>query len=292
MIVRASAKINLSLDVVGRRDDGYHLVSMVMQSLYLHDVVTIEPQTREDGIFVSSNLPYIPNDDGNLAYRAARILKEKYDIDDGIKIHLQKRIPVSAGLAGGSTDAAAVLFGVNKLYGLGLKMRDLMTIGETIGADVPFCLMRGTALAENIGERLTRLAPMPECAILLAKPTFGISTKQAYKEVDEETNLVHPDVKGQVEALEQGDLAGVISRMGNVLEAPAIRQYDQISDLKKAMMENGALGSLMSGSGPTVYGVFKDREEAEDAKRRMIPYFGSVRFIVTAPFCPFKNEKR
>ena len=262
--VNAYGKINLGLDVLGKREDGYHEVKMVMQTVRLHDKVTLRRE-REPGIRLESNLSFLPTDRTNLAYRAAELLMEEFGIGEGLNITLEKRIPVAAGMAGGSTDCAAVLYGVNRMFRLGLTLDELKERGLTLGADVPYCLMRGTALAEGIGEKLTALPPAPGKILLIAKPPIGLSTKYIYSHLVLDEKTEHPDIDGMVEAIEHGDFTGMISRLGNVLESAALPGHPQIAQIKKVMLDNGARGALMSGSGPTVFGFFDDIRQARRA---------------------------
>ena len=262
--LKAYGKINLGLDVVRKREDGYHEVRMVMQTVNLYDKITME-RTNEPGIQTETNLPYVPDGEGNLAYRAAKMLADEFGIEDGIMIRIKKFIPVAAGMAGGSTDAAAVLVGMNRMFNLGLSRKELMKRGVKLGADVPYCIMRGTALSEGIGEILTELPPAPQCHIVLAKPQVALSTKVVYGKLraNELTADQHPDIDGMVEAIKNEDLDGVISRLGNVLETVTVPDHPEIAKIKEIMMENGADGALMSGSGPTVFGIYKDKKAAE-----------------------------
>ena len=267
--LKALAKINLGLDVLGKREDGYHEVRMVMQTIHLYDRVEIK-KTRSPHIHVETNLYYLPVNEDNLVYRAAKLMKDEFQIKEGVRIVLQKFIPVAAGLAGGSSDAAAVLVGMNRIFNLGLKQNKLMELGLKIGADVPFCIMRGTALAEGIGEKLTALPPMPKCPVLIAKPAISVSTKAVYEGLKLYDGMEHPDIDGVVEGIQQKDLKGVASHMGNILETVTIPMYPVIEDIKKLMLENGALNAMMSGSGPTVFGIFKDRKTLKQAYDRLI----------------------
>lgn len=263
--LRACAKINLGLDVLGRRPDGYHDLRMIMQSIRLFDRISMR-QTRAEGIRMKTNLPFLPADSGNLAVRGARLLMEEFDIREGLFIDLEKHIPVAAGLAGGSADAAAAMVGVNRLFGLGLSLKELMERASRIGADVPFCLMRGTALAEGIGEKLTPLPAPPACFVLLAKPDAHVSTKYVYTHLDLEQLETHPRIDRQLQALQEKDLAALAGAMGNVLETVTGSLCPQIGEIKKIMKEHGALGAMMSGSGPTVFGLFAERAEAAGAR--------------------------
>ena len=262
--LKALAKINLGLDVLGKREDGYHEVRMVMQTIHLYDRVEIK-KTRSPHIHVETNLYYLPVNEDNLVYRAAKLMKDEFQIKEGMRIVLQKFIPVAAGLAGGSSDAAAVLVGMNRIFNLGLKQNKLMELGLKIGADVPFCIMRGTALAEGIGEKLTALPPMPKCPVLIAKPAISVSTKAVYEGLKLYDGMEHPDIDGVMEGIQQKDLKGVASHMGNILETVTIPMYPVIEDIKKLMLENGALNAMMSGSGPTVFGLFPNEKEIRRA---------------------------
>ena len=266
--LKALAKINLGLDVLGKREDGYHEVRMVMQTIHLYDRVEIK-KTRSPHIHVETNLYYLPVNEDNLVYRAAKLMKDEFQIKEGVRIVLQKFIPVAAGLAGGSSDAAAVLVGMNRIFNLGLKQNKLMELGLKIGADVPFCIMRGTALAEGIGEKLTALPPMPKCPVLIAKPAISVSTKAVYEGLKLYDGMEHPDIDGVMEGIQQKDLKGVASHMGNILETVTIPMYPVIEDIKKLMLENGALNAMMSGSGPTVFGLFEDRQSAKRAAQKI-----------------------
>ena len=267
LAVKALAKINLGLDVLRRREDGYHEVKMVMQTIHLYDQLHLKK--IESGIHLETNLGFLPVDESNLAYRAARLMKEKYQIEEGIDIRLNKRIPVAAGMAGGSTDAAGVLYGINELFNLGIKRKELMELGVQIGADVPYCIMRGTALAEGLGEKLTSLPPMVKCPVVIAKPQVSVSTKYVYENLKLDENTVHPDIDRLVEDIRRKDLAAITSDMGNVLETVTIPNYPVIAEIKEHMMEHGAAGAMMSGSGPTVFGLFDDKEKAVAAYEAM-----------------------
>lgn len=262
--LKALAKINLGLDVLGRRENGYHDVRMVMQTIYLYDDVILE-KTKEPGIHLETNLPYLPVDENNIAYKAARILMDEFDIQTGMNIRLRKFIPVSAGMAGGSTNAAAVLFGMNRMFDLQLSEQQLKDRGVKLGADVPYCIMRGTVLAEGIGEILTPLSPMPKCYVLIAKPGISVSTKTVYEKFDALTEVPHPDIDGLIQGLDVGDLQWVAASMGNVLEGVTIGEYPVIEEIKNVMKQEGALNAMMSGSGPTVFGIFADRRTAKKA---------------------------
>ena len=257
--LKARAKINLGLDVLRKREDGYHDVRMVMQTIGIYDRLIITRIPEED-IRIKSNLFFLPVNENNLIYKAAKLLKDSFGFAGGVEIDLNKFIPVSAGLAGGSTDAASTLFGINRLFDLGLSTKDLMELGVSIGADVPYCVMRGTALAEGIGEKLTALPPLPRCWILIAKPPINVSTKLVYESLDMNGVDRHPDIDGLIDAIKSQDINGVCSLMGNVLENVTVPLYPVIESIKNDMMDNGAINAMMSGSGPTVFGIFPDEE--------------------------------
>lgn len=261
--IKAYAKINLGLDVVRRLENGYHEVKMVMQTVGIYDVLTFEKAS--EGIVITTDSGELPTDENNLIYKAARLMKERYGITEGVRIHLQKNIPIAAGMAGGSTDAAATLKGLNELFELGAGKQELQEIGVKIGADVPYCVLGGTALAEGIGEKLTSLSSAPECVLLVAKPDINVSTKFVYEHLDAAGVDKHPDIDGMVEAIAEGSLQGIVERMENVLETVTIPAHPIIATIKSRMKELGAVNSLMSGSGPTVFGIFVDRETAEKA---------------------------
>lgn len=262
--LRAYAKVNLSLDVVRKREDGYHEVSMIMQTVKLFDRLHFEKQ-KEDTIKLTTNLKFLPVDENNLVYKVVRQLKEEFQIKEGIRIHLDKHIPVAAGMAGGSSDCAAALFGMNRMFGLNLSRKELMERGVKLGADVPYCIMRGTALSEGIGEILTPLPPMPNCYIVIAKPPISVSTKYVYEHLDLPNLEHHPNIPAMVEALRNNDLNGITATMENVLESVTIHEYPVIKDIKNKMLDLGAENALMSGSGPTVFGIFTDKELAVKA---------------------------
>lgn len=263
LAVKALAKINLGLDVLRRREDGYHEVKMVMQTIHLYDQLHLKK--IESGIYLETNLGFLPVDESNLAYRAARLMKEKYQIEEGIDIRLNKRIPVAAGMAGGSTDAAGVLYGINELFNLGIKRKELMELGVQIGADVPYCIMRGTALAEGIGEKLTSLPPMVKCPVVIAKPQVSVSTKYVYENLKLDEHTQHPDIDALIQNIRTKDLSAIAGSMGNLLETVTAKKYPEIEKIKELMRENGALNAMMSGSGPTVFGLFDELETAKMA---------------------------
>ena len=268
MKVKALAKVNLGLDVLGRREDGYHEIRMIMQTIHLYDQLEIT-RTADPGISIETNLDFLPVNENNLVYKAAKLMKDTYGIHEGVHVVLNKHIPVAAGLAGGSTDAAAVMYGMNELFRLREKRQKLMELGVKIGADVPYCLMRGTALAEGIGEKLKSLPPAPKCPVLIAKPGISVSTKFVYEHLKLDEHTRHPDIDAQLRAIYAKDLRALAGNMGNLLETVTIREYPVIQEIKEHMKENGAVNAMMSGSGPTVFGLFEDEETARRAYEAM-----------------------
>lgn len=262
--LKAYAKINLGLDVLRKREDGYHEVRMIMQTIGIYDKISLNP-TNSPTIKVKTNLHYLPTDTNNLVYKAAAYMKEQFQIKDGVYINLEKRIPVAAGMAGGSADAAATLYGMNHLFDLKLSKEELMDIGVKLGADVPYCLLRGTALSEGIGEILTPLPPFPDCKVLVIKPSINVSTKYVYENLHLDQNIIHPDIDGIILAIKRQDLKGAASLFTNVLETVTENDYPIIKEIKDTLIEKGAICSLMSGSGPTVFGLFDDPKTAEKA---------------------------
>ena len=259
--VEANAKINLTLDILGKRPDGFHEVAMVMQTIGLHDTLVMEKTERD--IELSINVPWLKADEKNLAWRAAELIRQEYGLEGGVRIELTKRIPVAAGLAGGSADAAAVLKGMNDLYGLQLDEEKLCELGARLGSDIPFCIMGGTMLATGRGEVLTRLSDMPETWVVLAKPRISVSTAWAYQNYDEQGAERHPDNEAIRQAITRGNRKAVAGLLCNVLESVTIKKYDVIAEYKQMMLDKGAMASMMSGSGPTVFGLAKSREQAE-----------------------------
>lgn len=273
---KAYAKINLGLDVLRRRPDGYHEVKMIMQTVGIYDILTFrkagvseqsegDTKDRDAFIRISSDHAELPCDKGNLIYRAAELIMQAYDVREGVEITLRKNIPIAAGMAGGSTDAAAVFHGLNELFDLKMSLEDMKRLGVKIGADVPYCIMGGTALSEGIGEILTPLCAPPKACLLIAKPDINVSTKFVYENLHADTLKCHPDIDGMAEALKTGNLKGITDRMGNVLETVTIKEYPVIKQIKDEMLKAGAENSLMSGSGPTVFGIYREKECAEKA---------------------------
>lgn len=288
IVLKAKAKINLTLDAIGKRENGYHDLRMIMQTVNLHDTISIK-KTKTPGIKLSTNLHWLPKDERNIAYKAAALFLEESGINVGVYINVYKRIPVAAGLAGGSTDAAAVLVGMNKLFATGYSKKQLMEMGVKLGADVPFCIMRGTVLAEGIGEILTPLPALPYTYVVLAKPNISVSTASVYGGLRVDEIAGHPQTDEVVQAIKDQDIAFVIDHMANVLEEVTIKMHPEIEAIKKDMLQFGAKGSMMSGSGPTVFGIFEDKEKALEA----VAYFranGLREVHLTSTFCPSKRE--
>ena len=268
MRLRAMAKINLGLDIIGKREDGYHEVRMIMQTIRMYDVLEIRKKTSP-GISLSTNLPYIPCDERNLVYKAAKILMDEFHVEEGLSMKLTKSVPVAAGMAGGSSDAAAAFVGVNRLFHLGLSQEELMKRAVQVGADVPYCVMRGTALAEGIGEKLTRLPDLPGCYILIGKPGINVSTRTAYENLDLNEIRRRPDIDGMICDIKNKDLYSMTGKMENVFEPGIMAKYPVIREIRDLMEKQGALKAMMSGSGPTVFGIFDDAGKMQNAARAL-----------------------
>ena len=285
--LKAYAKINLGLDVLRRREDGYHEVRMIMQSVKLYDKLTMKKISKNE-IILNTNLGYLPTNDKNLVYKAIQLMKDEFGITNGVKAELEKKIPVAAGMAGGSTDAAAALVGMDLLFHLKLPKEKLMELGARLGADVPYCVLRGTALSEGIGEILTPLKPIPPCYILIAKPGINVSTRFVYENLEADKLPFHPDIDGMMEAIDRGELLGITDRLSNVLETVTEKKYPIITKIKDTMMENGALNSIMSGSGPTVFGIFDNKKTAMNALEKVDEIELVKSSCVVEPFQPGK----
>ena len=265
--LKAYGKINIGLDVIRKREDGYHDLDMIMQTVGVYDDVII---SRKDGtqtyeIEVSTDADVLPNDKGNLAFMAAKVLMEAYDIKAKVKIHINKRIPIAGGMAGGSADCAAVLRGVNQLLQLGLTDEQLQEYGVKLGADVPYCIVGGTKRAQGIGEILTDLPTPPKCYVIIAKPDAFVSTKFVYSHIRPAQIENHPDIDGIIESIKAGDLYGMCEKIANVMEDVTIPEYPIIQKVKDILKSNGAVNALMSGSGPTVFGIYDDEEKAKQS---------------------------
>ena len=262
---KAYAKINLALDVVGKRPDGYHELKMIMQSIDLFDEIDLE--LIESGIEVESDSEFLANDENNIAYRAAKKFFEITNINSGVKIFIKKNIPISAGLAGGSTDGAAVLRMLNESFDNVLNYEEMIDVSKSIGADVAFCLYGGTALCEGVGEKITQLKDFDGHRLVLVKPPFGVSTKEVFEKFNLDRTKIHPDTNSMIKAIEKDDLIAVSSKLKNVLENVTTNKHKVLKKIKEDFIEKGALGSIMSGSGPSVYGFFNDEKLALDAKK-------------------------
>ncbi len=279
--LRAHAKINLALDVVGRRPNGYHDVRMIMQTIQLYDKLTISTISK-DAILLKTNLGFLPAGKGNLVYEAAELFFAHTGVRSGVYINLEKHIPVAAGMAGGSADAAATLTGLNELFGTGLTLTQLQELGVRLGADIPFCLQGGTALSEGIGEILTAIPSPPACHVLIVKPNISVSTRFVYENLVLNEQTRHPDVDGMLVALQQGDYPGIVSRLGNVLADVTEAHHPEVTEIRETMLQLGADGSLMSGSGPTVFGLFSDEQKANEAFYHFkVGAYGGQTFLTT-----------
>ncbi|MBP5310430.1 MAG: 4-(cytidine 5'-diphospho)-2-C-methyl-D-erythritol kinase [Lachnospiraceae bacterium] len=276
------SKVNLGLDVIRRRDDGYHEVRMIMQTLKLCDELYIE-QTDDGKIRISCNSESLECDENNLIYKAAKLIMDEGKINRGLDIRLVKNIPIAAGMAGGSTDAAATLVALNRMFDLNFDNKKLKEIGVRIGADVPYCIEGGTQLSEGIGEKLTKLKDAPQCFVVVAKPHIGVSTKYVYENLHVDTIKDHPDIDTMLKGIDEGDLLKISSCMENILENVTEKKYPVIAMLKEKLKSMGALNSLMSGSGPTVFALFDDEEKANKACRAVIDT-GEVAFGCVTSF--------
>ena len=274
--LKSRAKINLSIDVLGKREDGYHLVEMIMQTIDLYDIINIT-ENDIDEININSNSLDIPLNKNNIVYKAAEVLKERFNIKSGLNIFIQKNIPVAAGMAGGSCNAAAVLVGLNKLWNLKLSEKQLQEIGLALGADVPFCISGNAALAQGIGEELTYIKGLPkDISILICKPNLFVSTKDVYQGLDLDNIKDRPDNKLLIKCLEEGNIKVLSENMVNVLESVTSKMHEEILDIEKVMLDNNALGSMMSGSGPTVFGLFEKEEDAIKGKEKLLKKYNQV----------------
>lgn len=266
--LKAYAKINIGLDVLKKLENGYHEVKMIMQTISLHDTLLLE-RCETQGIVLETDHEELPDDSSNLAFRAASLLFDAYSLSGGVKIHLKKRIPIAAGMAGGSADAAAVLRGMNAIFGLHLSREELMKLAVKLGADVPYCIVGGTCLAEGIGEKLTRTAPMPECFVLAAKPAASVSTKWVYENLHASSLKKHPDIDRMLREMEAGSLEGLAGCMANVLQDVTCTKYPVVLEIIKKMEALGAKKAMMSGSGPTVFGLFSSKLQMQEAYEQL-----------------------
>ena len=274
--LKSRAKVNLSIDVLGKRQDGYHLVEMIMQTIDLYDLIEIK-EKEENQITIKSASEEIPLDCNNLVYKAADLIKKTFNINKGVEIHIKKNIPVAAGMAGGSSNAAAVLVGLNKLWNLNLSDQTLEELGLKLGADVPFCINGGAVLASGIGEELTPIKGLSkDVCIVVCKPDLFVSTKEVYEGLDLQNIKNRPDNKFLIECLKKGNINLLATNMVNVLETVTSKMHEEIKDIENVMLENNALGSMMSGSGPTVFGLFDKEEDALSTKGELLKKYNQV----------------
>ena len=283
--IYANAKINLALDVIGERDDGYHELCTIMQTVALRDKLTIR-KLYTNRIKLNSNVKWLPNDERNLAFGAAKALIDMFDIDYGVLIEIDKKIPICAGLGGGSANAAAALLGVRKLFNLPISIDELMEIGLSLGADVPFCIMKGTALAEGIGEDLTPITPCPDVHIVIAKPPVSVSTKEVFRQFKQENVSKRPDINKMIKDIENGNIKSLAAGLVNVLESVTAKEFVVIERIKRIMLLNGSLGAVMSGSGPTVFGMFEDKHTAQKAMSQIRADLNVKEIFLTNIFTP------
>lgn len=276
--LKSRAKINLSIDVVGKREDGYSLVEMIMQSIDLHDIIKIK-ELDNNKIIIKSNSSNMPLDKRNIAYKAAVLIKKEFNINKGLEIYIEKHIPIAAGLAGGSSNAAAILVGLNKLWDLNITEEELQNLGLRLGSDVPFCISGRPALAQNIGEKLTYIKGLPdETNIVVCKPNLFVSTKEVYQNLNMAIVDTRPNTKLLLQKLEEEDIETVSKNMVNVLESVTSKKYKVINEIESIIMDFNALGTLMSGSGPTVFGIFKSEEDALKCKVELLKSYKQVYF--------------
>lgn len=259
---KAYGKVNIALDVIGKREDGYHLLKMIMQTVDIYDVIEMEKNHTKD-IKLRCNKQFVPTDERNLAYKAAKLFKEHFNVECGVDIYIKKNIPVSAGMAGGSTDAATVLYLMNEIFQVKATMQELRDLGLKIGADVPYCIKGGTALCEGVGEKITELKSFKDKILVLVKPPFGVSTKDVYGNLDVSKVFKHVMVDELIQAMEREDLEFIAENMKNILENVTLRKHKILRKIKEDMMEMCALGAMMSGSGPTVFAFFDDMLTAQ-----------------------------
>lgn len=288
---KARAKVNLALDVCRRLENGYHEIKTVMQTVDIYDELEFKMRSDPDIILSVDSKDYLGDLENNLIFRAAKLMKEQYSIRKGIEIHLKKHIPVAAGMAGGSTDAAATMLAMNEMFALGLDKEKLMGQAVHLGADIPFCILGGTALAQGIGERLKPLPAPPQTALLVVKPAIMVSTKWVYENLHVNELERHPDIDGMVEALEQGNLKGITDRMENVMETVTQNKYPIIKEIKELMLESNAMNAIMSGSGPSIFGVFADAGQASAAAGRIREALKGKKAEAMVKVTEFYNEK-
>ncbi|MGL4763386.1 MAG: 4-(cytidine 5'-diphospho)-2-C-methyl-D-erythritol kinase [Sarcina sp.] len=277
---KAYAKINIALDAIGKREDGYHLLRMIMQTVDIYDEIEVN-KNKERKIRLTTDKYYLPTDEKNLAYKAAKLFMDTYKINCGVDIHIKKNIPVSAGMAGGSSDAAAVLFLMNKVFNQGINKCELEKLAVKIGADVPYCIEGGTALCEGIGEKIKKIKPFKDKILVIVKPSFGVSTKDVYGDLDITKIHKHADIEGLIKCMAKDDLYGVSTRMRNVLENVTIKKHRVIREIKDELRNTGAVGTMMSGSGPTVFAFFEDMLVAQKGYDKMKEIYGNFDVFIT-----------
>lgn len=277
--LKSRAKINLSIDVLGKREDGYHLVEMIMQTIDLYDIIKID-ELCSDNIIINSNSEDIPLDSNNIVYKAINLIRDTFNIKKGVKVFIQKNIPIAAGMAGGSSNAAAILVGLNKLWNLNLSEVELQRLGFKLGADVPFCISGKSALAQGVGEELSYIKGLPkDVEILICKPEIFVSTKKVYEGLDLNNIEIRPNNKQLLKYLEEEDISSLAVNMANVLESVTSKLYKEIKDIESIMIDNNALGSMMSGSGPTVFGLYRNKEEALKCKEELLKKYKQVYLV-------------
>lgn len=277
---KAYAKINIALDAIGKREDGYHLLRMIMQTVDIYDEIELN-KNRENKIRLTTDKYYLPTDEKNLAYKAAKLFRDTYNIKTGVDIHIKKNIPVSAGMAGGSSDAATVLFLMNKVFNQGVSKQELEKLAVKIGADVPYCIEGGTALCEGIGEKIKKIKPFKDKILVIVKPSFGVSTKDVYGDLDISKIRKHADIEGLMKCMAREDLYGVSTRMRNVLENVTVKKHRVIREIKDELRTVGAVGTMMSGSGPTVFAFFEDMLTAQKAYDKMKEVYKNFDVFIT-----------
>lgn len=278
--LKARAKINLTLDVIGKRDNGYHDVEMIMQQIDLYDLVSVECIEASEGIVLTCSDSFLPVDSTNIAYRAAALMKERHQLKCGFRIHIDKNIPVAAGLAGGSTNAAAVIRAINDVCGLSLDLEAMKTLGFELGADVPFCIQGGCAIARGLGEVLEPIKGLSHAFIVLIKPNFGVSTKEIYQNLNWETIEEHPNTSAMVSALAEDNRYLVNHLLCNVLETVTFSRYPKVKSLKQFVKRYGADGVLMSGSGPTIFAIYKNYERAKHAVKSLKKHYPQTYLVM------------
>ena len=277
---KAYAKINIALDAIGKREDGYHLLRMIMQTVDIYDEIELNKNNVKK-IRLTTDKYYLPTDEKNLAYKAAKLFMDTYKIKTGVDIHIKKNIPVSAGMAGGSSDAAAVLFLMNKVFNQRVSKYELEKLAVKIGADVPYCIEGGTALCEGIGEKIKKIKPFKDKILVIVKPSFGVSTKEVYTDLDISKIHKHADIEGLIKCMAREDLYGVSTRMRNVLENVTVKKHKVIREIKDELRSNGAMGTMMSGSGPTVFAFFEDMLTAQKAYDKMKQSYKGFDIFIT-----------